>query len=211
MLSRAFLSALPPMCDANLHYANSGVYVMLVGCHYCCQSLRSGPGFVKLRQPSSNANCRTCSWQHFLVLSLQVLGLHALRFFSTLMPLLLGWCQEPDQATCLAALQALREVVKHTWPRMPAHASFLWQQLQHISISHSQAQGSNAQDHKGDGLPSADADIQSCVANIAEMLYLCGGPLFQETMHDAWVKSKNPTAHVMLSSIRLYVAPEQKV
>ena len=124
------------------------------------------------------------------------------------MPLLLGWCHEPDQATCLVALQALREVIKHTWPRMPAHASFLWQQLQQISTSVSAAHAGDREKPKGDELLKVDVDIRSCVANIAEMLYLCGGPLFQETMRDAWVSSKDPTAHVMLQSIRVYVANE---
>lgn len=173
-------------------------------------SSHKGPEFRNLGNLLAMPAAGLRPWQHVLCSVLQVLGLHVLRFFSTLMPLLLGWCQEPDQATCLAALQALREVIKHTWPRMRAHASFLWQQLQHISMSRS-LHGGNAQACKGDGLLSADADIQSCVANIAEMLYLCGGPPFQETMHDAWVSSKNPAADVMLDAIKLHIAPEQTV
>lgn len=137
---------------------------------------------------------------------MQVLGLHALRFFSTLMPLLLGCCHEPDQAVCLAALQVLREVIKYTWPRMPAHASFLWQQLQQISTSQPPGHASNSENYKGDGLLNAGADIKQCVANIAEMLYLCGGPLFQATVCDAWVSSKDPTADVMLQSVEVHVS-----
>ena len=143
---------------------------------------------------------------------LQVLGLHTLRFFSTLMPLLLGWCHEPDQATCFAALEALQEVVKHTWPRMPAHASFLWSQLQQTSALHLQIQVHESQSHKGDADPDANADIRNCVAKIAEMLYLCGGALFQKSIHDAWVASGAPSADVMLQSIRKYVsASEQRL
>lgn len=141
---------------------------------------------------------------------LQVLGLHTLRIFSSLMPLLLGWCREPDQATCLAALEALHEVIKHTWPRMPAHARFLWSQLQQISTSHPQMQGHGCQGHKHHADPAADARIRNCIAKIANMLYLCGGSLFQTSMHGAWKQSKDPTTDVMLQSIELYIsAPEQ--
>lgn len=139
---------------------------------------------------------------------LQVLGLHTLRFFSSLMPLLLGWCREPGQATCLAALEALREIIKHTWPRMPAHASFLWLQLQHVSTLHPQMQVHGSQGHTDNA--DADAQIRNCIAKIANMLYLCGGSLFQKTMRDAWKEHKDPTADVMLQSIELYIsAPEQ--
>lgn len=137
---------------------------------------------------------------------LQVLGLHSLRFFSSLMPVLLGWCRDPQQATCIAALEALHEVIKHTWPRMPAHASFLWSQLQHISTLHPQMQVHESQGHKDD----TDAQIRNCIVKIANMLYLCGGSLFQKSMCDAWKETKDPTADVMLQSIELYIsAPEQ--
>ena len=141
---------------------------------------------------------------------LQVLGLHALRFFSTLMPLLLGWCHEPDQATCLAALEALQEVIKHTWPRMPAHASFLWSQLQQINTLRPEMQACGSQGDKGGADPNADAKIGKCIAKVAEMLYLCGGSLFQKTIHTAWTDSKEPAADAMLQSVEKYVsAPEQ--
>ena len=139
---------------------------------------------------------------------LQVLRLHTLRFFSILMPLLLGWCREPDQATCLAALEALQEVIKYTWPRMPAHASFLWSQLQQISALHLRVHQSQGRKDGAD--PNADAQISNCVAKLAEMLYLCGGSLFQETVRDAWADSRDPNADLMLQTLDTYLAaPEQ--
>ena len=141
---------------------------------------------------------------------LQVLGLHTLRFFSTLMPLLLGWCREPDQATCLAALEALQEVIKYTWPRMPAHASFLWSQLQQTSALHLQMQVHQSQGRKGGADPNADAQIRNCVAKLAEMLYLCGGSLFQKTVSDAWANSRDPAADVMLQMLETYLAAPKR-
>lgn len=129
---------------------------------------------------------------------LQVLGLHILRFFSTLMPLLLGWCHEPDQATCLAALQALQEVIRHTWPRMPAHATFLWSELQQISTEQAWKYPSDEGKTSSDSDGTLEAQILPCIAGVAEMLYLCGGGLFQNVVQDAWRQNKDPMGDVML-------------
>ena len=166
---------------------------------------------MQLRRPSGSAAAKFAFTAPYLCMLLQMLGLHALRFFSTLLPLLLDWCCEPQQATCLAALQALREVIKHTWPRMPAHASFLWSRLQQISTARAQLYANNSPNNKGNDLQNTDdAQIRKCIASIAEMLYLCGGSLCQNSIQDAWVDSKDPTADVMLKSIQVYIsAPEQ--
>lgn len=61
--------------------------------------------------------------------SSQAMGLASVRFFSRLLPLLLEWVHAPDMDTRLAALPVLHAVLKHTWPRLPAHASIIWQHV----------------------------------------------------------------------------------
>lgn len=139
------------------------------------------------------------------VLLAQVLGLQTLRFFSKLMPLLLSWCQEPDPATQLKALEVLQEVVRHTWPRMPAHASFLWSQL-HIIQEQLQA---NTASHTAPDHPDLDGshhdalqnEIQMQLASIARMLYLCGASGFQSCLRDACCESDSVKADVMLHAV----------
>ncbi|KAK9915551.1 hypothetical protein WJX75_000610 [Coccomyxa subellipsoidea] len=60
---------------------------------------------------------------------LQAMGLASVRSFSRLLPLLLDWVHAPDVDTRLAALPVLHAVLKHTWPRLPAHASIIWQHV----------------------------------------------------------------------------------
>lgn len=57
------------------------------------------------------------------------LGLTLLRHTARLMPLLLEWLHAHDAATRVAALTLLADVVRATWPRVPAHAPALWRQL----------------------------------------------------------------------------------
>ena len=135
----------------------------------------------------------------------QVLGLQTLRFFSKLMPLLLNWCQEPDPATQLKALEVLQEVVRHTWPRMPAHASFLWSQL-HVIQEQLQANTASdtASDHSdldGSHRDALDQKMQMQLASIAKMLYLCGGSGFQSSLRDACCESDSIEANIMLHAI----------
>ncbi|KAA6425014.1 MAG: hypothetical protein FRX49_05188 [Trebouxia sp. A1-2] len=98
-----------------------------------------GPGHQEvmrelLRQAEKQCHkkVRRLAWLEAIKPVFAVLGLQTLRFFSKLMPLLLNWCQEPDLATQLKALEVLQEIVRHTWPRMPAHASFLWTFLANV-------------------------------------------------------------------------------
>ena len=123
------------------------------------------------------------------------------------MPLLLGWCHAPDQATCLAALQALQEVIKHTWPRMPAHASFLWSQLQEISTE--QAMCAHAEHDENASLSTTMAETMQHIANIGEMLYLCGGSALQKTIRDASDQSMDPAVAVMLQSNTLHKSAQK--
>lgn len=48
------------------------------------------------------------------------------------MPLLLGWCQAPHRHVQLAALSALLQAVRLTWPRIPVHAAVLWRVLRRV-------------------------------------------------------------------------------
>ena len=57
------------------------------------------------------------------------MGLASVRYFSRLLPLLLEWLHAVDLDTRLAALPVLHTVLKHTWPRLPAHASIIWQHV----------------------------------------------------------------------------------
>ena len=115
------------------------------------------------------------------------------------MPLLLAWCYEPDEATCLAALQALQQVIKHTWPRMPAHASFLWAQLQ--QITEHQMRRSAAEPRKQSAPDAAETLILQCIAEIAEMLFLSGGSCFQNSVRDLAKHSRDPASDVMLQPV----------
>lgn len=58
--------------------------------------------------------------------------------FSRLMPLLLGWCTAPQQAVRLAALRVLLQVIRLTWPRMPAHAAVVWAVLRRVHAEETQ-------------------------------------------------------------------------
>ena len=93
---------------------------------------------------------------------------------------------------------------------MPAHASFLWSQLQQTSALHLQMQVHKSPIQKNGADSHAAAEIRNCVAKIAEMLYLCGGSLFQKSIHDAWANAEDPTADVMLHSIEKYVSALQQ-
>jgi len=132
------------------------------------------------------------------VLLAQVLGLQTLQFFSKLMPQLLNWCQEPDLATQLKALEVLQETVRHTWPRMPAHASFLWPQLH---VVQEQLQANTASDLDGSHHDALQKKMQMQLASIAKMLYLCGGSDFQRAMRDACCKSGSVKADFMLHAV----------
>lgn len=115
------------------------------------------------------------------------------------MPLLLEWCREPDLATQLKALEALSEVIRYTWPRMPAHASFLWSQLHCI------------QSHECADLPlevspdAADAQQQLHwhLASIAKMLYLCGGSSFQASLKSKCHQLNGAETDTMLHAVAI--------
>ena len=128
---------------------------------------------------------------------LQVLGLLSLRYFSSLMPLLLEWSKEDDQLTQLKALLVLQEVVTYTWPRMTAHASFLWSQLQTISADQQFLPNSSTSNAVSPGLQK---DIQRAVCSVAELLYMCGGSPFQKTLNDA-VQMHDDQMNAMLRAI----------
>ena len=119
------------------------------------------------------------------------------------MPLLLNWCQEPDLATQLKALEVLQEVVRHTWPRMPAHASFIWSQLHGVQ-EQLQEQANTASDHSdlNESHPDAlEKQMQMQLASIAKMLYLCGGSGFQCALRDACCESDSIEADIMLHAV----------
>ena len=141
------------------------------------------------------------------MLLLQVLGLVTLRFFSTLMPLLLDWCHNLDEATQLKALEALQEVIKHTWPRMPAHASFLWSHLQGVCAD---IQADSTELRLAGQAVDPQNDIKDCLACIAEMLYLCGGLHFQQMLHDH-SQSSDRVNDLMLQAVCNYKAQNAAV
>ncbi|KAL0020877.1 hypothetical protein WJX77_004791 [Trebouxia sp. C0004] len=141
-----------------------------------------GPGhqemmaeMLRQAQTQCHKKARRLVWLEAIKPVFAVLGLQTLRFFSKLMPQLLHWSQEPDLATQLKALEVLQEIVRHTWPRMPAHASFLWSQLH---VVQEQLQASTASDRSDlDGIhhDAIVKKMQMQLASIATMLYLCGG------------------------------------
>ena len=74
-------------------------------------------------EPSEDAaHCR-------VLMRLQAMGLASVRHFSRLLPLLLEWLHAPDMDSRLAAAPVLHAVLKHTWPRLPAHAGVIWQHV----------------------------------------------------------------------------------
>ena len=63
--------------------------------------------------------CSLCSkW----LLTMQALGLATVRHFARLMPLLLPWCWSHVGETRLLALQALDQLLRSCWARVPAHS-----------------------------------------------------------------------------------------
>ncbi|BDA44453.1 Uncharacterized protein At2g39910 at C-terminar half [Coccomyxa sp. Obi] len=72
---------------------------------------------------------RRIAWLQAAQPLLQAMGLASVRHFSRLLPLLLEWLHAPDLDTRLAAAPVLHAVLKHTWPRLPAHAGLLWQHV----------------------------------------------------------------------------------
>ena len=131
----------------------------------------------------------------------QVLGLLTLRFFAKLLPLVLRWCHDEDPAIQLAALQALQEIVRFTWPRMTAHANFLLLEIQGVAAQHDSCMASQRRSSQklAEDTSKVHAAIKSCLCNIIDMLYLCGGPELQQQLcnskhvpgfHEAgWVQS----------------------
>lgn len=68
------------------------------------------------------------------------------RHFHRLMPLLLEWMHAPDLETRLAAVKVLRTVLTRTWPRLPAHASLIWQHVTSeykLEARHAEAAGTS--------------------------------------------------------------------
>ena len=108
-----------------------------------------------------------------------------LRFFSKLLPLVLRWCHDDDPAIQLAALQALQEIVRFTWPRMTAHANFLLLELQGIAAPHDGCSVKSQQrcsQKLAEDTSEMHMAIKSCLCNITDMLYLCGGPVLQQQL-----------------------------
>ena len=169
---------------------------------------------VSVRLPSASqhlgAACRTwlmkaclrCKVTHqeghvILHAHAQAMGVASVRSFSRLLPLLLEWVHAPDQDTRLAALKALHAVLALTWPRLPAHASLIWQ---HISreyeseLAVERAASSGRQDAatdscetgEGAGMHAADARRQEALAwleRVAQVLWWAGGEPFREHVH----------------------------
>ena len=114
------------------------------------------------------------------------------------MPLLVEWCRESDLATQLKALEALSEVIRHTWPRMPAHASFLWSQLHHIQHHHC----ADAPLEVSSDAADAQQQLLQHLASIAKMLYLCGGSAFQATLQCECHELDGGNTDIMLHAVQ---------
>lgn len=115
----------------------------------------------------------------------QVLGLLTLRFFAKLLPLVLRWCHDDEPAVQLAALQALQEIVRFTWPRMTAHANFLLLEIQGVAAQHggcSMVSPRRSSQQLAEDTSETHLAIKSCLCNITDMLYLCGGPVLQQQL-----------------------------
>ena len=133
---------------------------------------------------------------------MQVLGLSTLRFFAALIPTLLSWCHDPILATQLEALQVLRLIVQHTWPRIPVHAPFMWGQLLKIAAQHEACCMQS-----GQGCESSTSNvherIKEVLCSIAEMLYWCSGSVFREQL--LAVKQASILPSVLLQAIRINI------
>lgn len=110
-------------------------------------------------------------------------------------------CHDSDLAIQLASLQALQEIVRATWPRMEAHASFLWGQLQLIAAESDMYKSDTAQNSTEDPENMHD-EVRSYLGKIAEMLYWCGGAELQQQLR-ASLQNGNSDCCRLLHNIHL--------
>lgn len=119
------------------------------------------------------------------------------------MPLVLRCCHDRDVAIQLSALQALQEIVQHTWPRMTAHAGFLWSQLQDVATQHEECcvvLRQHSSTTVADEATHPHAEIKNCLSNITQMLYWCGDSAFQTQLH-ALKQAREPGTSELLQSV----------
>eukprot|EP00887_Chlorella_sp_A99_P002352 scaffold10.g2352.t1 len=128
------------------------------------------------------------------------LGLHLVRYFARLMPLLLRWCAAPLPSAASGAgssgagssgtgvqalaLTALHGVMLQTWPRMPAHAPAIWRALAAAyDVAASSSSGDSgvatASFDSGVATASFDKDVQEWVIRCGAALWHCAGVDFQ--------------------------------
>lgn len=94
-------------------------------------------------------------------------GLQLVRYFSSLMPLLLEWSLSPRKDLRRGGLHALLHAVHAAWPRMPAHAMTLWRVVDRV--------------YDGEvllaGKPSAE--VVAAAKEVGVALWRCGGGEFR--------------------------------
>jgi hypothetical protein len=102
-------------------------------CHLTfLQTLPDLPAFLDEAELNGHDADRAAAWLAAVPPLFPLLGLWLVAHFARLMPLLLSWCLAPRQAVRAAALAALLEVMRLTWPRMPAHAGVVWRVLRRV-------------------------------------------------------------------------------
>jgi hypothetical protein len=124
---------------------------------------------------------------------MQAMGLASVRAFARLLPLLLEWVHAPDQDTRLAALAALHAVLSRTWPRLPAHASLIWQHIlreyeSEAATARTASPGEQETAEKNDGAgPHGGHEVDAkrlealgWLERVAQVLWWGGGEPFRE-------------------------------
>jgi hypothetical protein len=109
----------------------------------------------------------TLTFLHTIPTLFPTLGLQLVAHFATLMPLLLELCTAYRRDVRAAALAAVTEAVRCTWPRGPAHAVTIWGVLERVYLDEKVLAGRE------------DVAVVAAVEMAAEVVWDCGGAKFQ--------------------------------
>eukprot|EP00803_Ostreobium_quekettii_P010730 evm.model.scf_1932.3 EVM.evm.TU.scf_1932.3 scf_1932:22992-24926(+) len=125
---------------------------------------------LKIAEWGSNERQKRLAFMGAIGPLVTAMGLVLVKYFARLMPLLLEWVCAHDAASRLTAIRTLHAVVKHTWPRMPAHAVLIWDVLQRV---YDQEKGHEERCAESGLEPSVDSKRE--VELLCISLVQCGG------------------------------------
>ncbi|PRW39156.1 ARM repeat superfamily [Chlorella sorokiniana] len=132
------------------------------------------------------------------------LGLQLASHFSRLMPLLLGWCRAPQQHVRLAALAALLEAIRMTWPRIPVHTAVLWGVLRRVHSEETQCSTVIGSAEQG------PATVAAAAVDCALALWFAGGTAFQSELMTAKGSAQDELLQAVMQRLEECAEEEQE-